>query len=322
MNADEPERRTEFNREFGPEMDEIGMAICRALFPRIADALSKFQGVYVAVVEERSSMKLDSRYLGAWRGGGLERTAMNAAIDSLQTVQLILETNTIPMLGLYPLLRAAIESASLAVYMLAPTERDERLRRTYRVADDDARWQGRYGVEVGRPGAQAQRDKIRAEIRELVRERGTLGDADTFPFPSLSYSGVVTTASEVIAADPAVRRHSDTSLLSWWQLLSGLSHGKQWAAITALERSGAVVDEADASASVVLTTSPAAIAVILERAIATLEAALRLYGQRSKADWAQPEDASEPHAVPYVEQRRARRRRHAAASETAGESSA
>ena len=107
------------------------------------------------------------------------------------------------------------------------------------------------------------------------------------------------------------------SLLALWQLLSGLSHAKQWAMIEVLERSEAVVNEDDASAHVRLTTSPAVVAVFLERALQAIECALRLWGRRSHVWAAESEDAFEPASVPYVEQRREREERRAAGASDA-----
>ncbi|MBC7594627.1 MAG: hypothetical protein H7288_11920 [Kineosporiaceae bacterium] len=90
-------------------------------------------------------------------------------------------------------------------------------------------------------------------------------------------------------------------LIAWWQLLSGLSHGKQWAFVELMERSDAVADQANQSAHVKITSSAAGIALPLQLAVETLECALRLFGRRSKKTWNQPEDASEPETVSYSE---------------------
>jgi len=103
-----------FNRSLGAESEELGVKLWQQLFPRISEIQAKLDGPYAAVVEERSSLRLDDRYLGAWRGGGLHRGAMATAADALRTVQSILKANEVPMTALYPLLRAAVENASLA----------------------------------------------------------------------------------------------------------------------------------------------------------------------------------------------------------------
>lgn len=313
------EQPAQWNRVYGDHLDEIGMKLLRAYVPRIDDATEKLRGPYTAVIEPRSSLQLDDRYLGTWRGASLAQGAMGAAVDALQTLKFVaIENGVMPMTALYPILRAVVESAALAIYLLAPASRDERLRRSYLVAADDARLRSVYEGERGSTSALEKLDEVRGEIRELLGERGTLGDPTAFRFARVEYSHLVSKASDVLNADPAVRIESEMTLLALWQLLSGLSHAKQWAMIEVLERSEAVVNEDDASAHVRLTTSPAVVAVFLERALQAIECALRLWGRRSHAWTAESEDAFEPAAVPYVEQRRQRKARRSARSSGEG----
>lgn len=299
--------RPQFNRSIAPGFENVAVVIWRRLFTRIDDAKSKIEGPYVQVVESRSSLRLDDRYLGRWRTGTLHTTALNAAVDSLITVKTILEPvargdAALPMSGLYPMLRAAIESGALAVYLLHPEERDERLRRSYWVADEDANYLDKFSRSMVRPAA--ARNDAQAEIRELIATRPSLGDPAAFAFRPIRHSDLVESADAVMAADPATPAAMQRmALLSWWQLLSGLSHGKQWAFVESMERSEAIVDEANESAQVRLASSVSAVALALQHAVETLEAALRLFGHRSKDAWAQVEDASEPPAVSYTELR-------------------
>jgi len=285
----------------------MGMKLLGAFWERLDEAKAKVDGPYLAVIDDRSSLRLDDRYLGAWRGGGLATGALNAAVDALQTIRVLMtEARVVPMMAIYPLLRMVIENAALAVYLLAPVDRDERLRRTYCVADDDARLRSVNEQERGFEGWADKRSQVRAELRGLIQERGSLGDPATFEFARVHYSDLMARAGDALEADPAVEGSSELTLLAMWQLLSGLSHGKQWAMIEVLERSQAIVDEENASARVRFSTSPAAVAWFMERALQPLECALRLFGYRSKVTYAQPEDADEPPLMPYVEQRRER----------------
>lgn len=278
--------------------ERMAVDIWKLAAERIAEAKAKLNGEYVQVVEPRSSLKLDDRYLGSWRGGSLHVTAMQSSVDALLAVSTLLEgviggTGALPMTALYPMIRTAIESAALAMYLLEPVSRDERLRRSYLVADADAMYNDMFTIGMGRE-SQDIRARADAEIRELIATRLTMGDPYEFKFSGVKYSDLVAGAGAVMAADPASQREPGMPLLAWWQLLSGLSHGKQWALITTLERSGAIVDEANESTLVYMTSSAAAVALALLRGVETLEAALRLFGQRSMGAWAQPEDGSEP----------------------------
>jgi len=305
-NAESPDE-FDFNRTMGEGTEEFGVRVWHLLFPRIEDAERKLQGEYVQVVEDRSSLALDDRYLGRWRTGNLHTSAMSASLDSLLTVKSLLESNVLPMTALYPMLRSAIENAALAIYLLAPTERDERLRRSFFAAAEDAKYRAIFEESFGTPGGREKRDRAYADLRALVAARPSLGNPESFRFQMPTYTELIAHADAVITADPAAHHNHQMPLVSWWQLLSGLSHGKSWAMIEALERSEAIVDSENESAHLRMTSSAAAVALALLRAVETLEAALRLYGVRSSRAWAVPEDASEPPTSTYSALRQATR---------------
>jgi len=294
----------EFNRTMNPSTEGMAVAIWRALFPRIKETEAKMTGEYVAVVEDRSTLRYDDRYLGRWRTGALHVTGISAAVDALRMVQTILEPvaegkDALPMSALYPVLRSAIESASLAIYLLAPDDRDERLRRSYLIAADDAKYKSMFASTMGTANAAEVREQIQDEIRDLIGTRPSLGDPAAFRFVGVSYGDMVEKAEQAIAVDPVIEQRQRMPLLGMWQLLSGLSHAKQWSFISSMERSEAIVDADNQTAHVKMTSSAATIAVVLERAVEALEVALRLYGRRSNDHWAQPEDSTEPVPVPY-----------------------
>ena len=290
-----------------PGSEELAVRLMQLMFPRIEDAWQKLDGVYVQVVEPRSSLRLDDRYLGRWRSGGLHVTAMFAAVDALMAVQTILKpviagTGSLPMSALFTMIRAEIESASLAIYLLEPLDRDERLRRSYLVAAEDAKYLSTFGEALGRETNTVRAD-AQAHIRELLATRPSIEAGAPFAFERVQYSDLVENADAVMAADPATPKVERMALIAWWKLLSGLSHGKQWAFVELMERSEAVVDEANESAYVKLTSSAAGVAIPLQLAVEALEAALRLFGHRSKEAWNQREDASEPIAISFKELR-------------------
>ena len=305
MSIPEPTKVYDFNHGVASGYQDVAVAHWQLMFPRIEEATRKLESTYVAVVEDRSSLRCDDRYLGRWRNGGHHVGAMQVARDSLMTVQGLLERGELAMAALYPMLRAVIENSSLAIYLLAPTDRDERLRRAYLVSDDDARLQAAFAATMGKVDADESHEATTVEIRGLIAMRPSMGNRDALKFSRVSYTEIVKVASVAIDADPMVPSDPRMPLLGWWQLLSGLSHGKAWAMIAALERSDAIPDVENETALVKLSTSPAVISLALQRSVEALEAALRLYGQRSTAFTAQPEDASEPPTQTYVQLRAA-----------------
>jgi hypothetical protein len=301
----------DFNRALGADTEAQGEQLIELMFPRITAAKDKIEGTHVLVIEDRSSLRMDDAYLGQWRGGALHTTAMGASLDALMTLQTLLEpvlarTGALPMTSLYPLLRSAIENASLAIYLLEPKSRDVRLLRSYKAAADDGKWQTVFMKEIGRENAECWKLRNTVYIYKLIRLRlnPTAPRTESLSLPK--YTELVKIADRAVAADPATRSTGEMPLVAWWQLLSGMSHGKFWAMRAALERSGAQVDAENESAYIRMTSSTAVVGLALQRAIETLETALNLYARRSLAVWAQPEDASEPTYVTMAARRRAR----------------
>lgn len=307
MTISGPVEGVEFNRSLGVGNEKVGVALWQMMYPRIDEIGEKMKGQFVAVVDPRSTLGLDDRYLGSWRNHGLHVSALNAAYDSLLTIKALLQSGDLPMTALYPILRAALENASLAIYLLESKVRDERLLRSYRIADDDAKWRCVFAAEIGNDHAWVSRARVRVEILKLIKLRPSLGEPRSVKLGAPKYGDMVAMAEAAVIADPAVNTEQKRSpLLAWWQLMSGISHGKAWAMIAALERSEAIVDEENETAYVKMTSSTVVIGLALMRAVEVMETALRLYGQRSKVGWEQPEDASEP-AQQTIRQLRAQR---------------
>ena len=296
MTDDGPLEADFFHKAYSPEANAHGRLLIQGLYPRIDMVRNQVNGPYVAQIDDRSSLRLDDRYLGAWRGGTLHSQAMTFALDNLETIKTVIENGParLPIVGLFPLLRAVQENSALIIFLIGPRSRDERLTNAYLIAHDDARLRFEFAQGVGDSNANVAWDESRAEILELMAMRPSLQTPDKSFFKRISYTKLIKKADQALKDDPAHSSNSEVTLLSWWRIESGLSHAKQWAMVSILERTATLVDVDNRSAHVTLASPPAAVAVALARAVETLECALRFYGQRSKAPWAQPEDASEP----------------------------
>ncbi|WP_426625347.1 hypothetical protein ACPPVW_04565 [Leifsonia sp. McL0607] len=281
----------DFNKPPDEERERLGIALWAQMFPTIDELRAKLDGPYM-LVQPGSTLDVDDQFLGRWRAGGLQGGAMAASMDALLTARMILEAGTLPITALYPVFRAAIENASLGIYLLSPDARDERLVRAYGIAADEAHKQFEFQKSLGQDWTES-RDQLLAEIRDLVRARGTLGDAEAFRPTGSSHTRIVTSADRVISSDPALPHNDRMPLVAVWQLLSGMSHAKQWALVTALHRTEAIVNEADQTAQVRMTSGTELVALVLLRAVEALEVALRLHGKRSKTWTALPEDTAD-----------------------------
>ena len=285
----------------GESTEQTGLAILRAQRPRIELAFTRLNDGGYMYTEPRSTLALDDPYLGQWREGALHRVAISAAVDGLLAVQSIIEgaadgRNDLPMTALYPILRSIIENASLALYLIEAEDRDERLLRSFRSMADDATRARQYRESRGIAEAQAIYERDIEHIDALIAARPMLSALPARRLPLPKYTDSVKDADAFLLADPALDRTSGFKLIAFWQLLSGLSHGRAWAMVEALERSNAVVDPATRTGTVTMTTSVAAVAAIMQGGLELVESVVRLYGRRSTADHALPADADEPWA--------------------------
>lgn len=292
-----------WNRQVGETTETAGLQQLNALWPRLDVAFSRLNGGGYMHAEPRSTLKLDDRYLGIWGEGTLHQVAINAALDGLLTVRsMIVDAETVPMTALYPVLRASIENAALALSMIGPVDRDQRLLASYRAMAYDTKRQRQFLVNCGSPDARQTYDDAMDDIDALLALRPNLADLSARGLVLPSYTELVTAADERLATEPAHDRSHRWTLAALWQLLSGLSHGRAWAMLMALERSGAIVDPTPRagiraaetrSGTVTQTTSVAVLAVISTQALELIESVIRLYGQRSRAHTALSADADE-----------------------------
>ena len=292
-----------WNRQLSEATEIAGLEVLREYWPRVEEAFARVNDGGYMHAEPRSTLRLDDRYLGVWSEGALHQVALNAAIDGLLTVKtLIQDAESVPMTALYPVLRASIENASLALSMIEPTDRDDRLLASFRAMADDAKRLRQFGVSTGVADAQQRYDDAMARIDALLAARANLAGLAARDLTLPSYTELVAAADARLAADPAHDRSHQWTLSALWKLLSGLSHGRAWAMLIALERSGAVVDPTPRpgvsepvtrSGSVIQTTSVAFVAVLVVQALELIESVIRLYGQRSRNNTALSADADE-----------------------------
>jgi len=284
---------SDFNSPSNEEQRETATRLWESQFPGLDTLREMLVGPYMRI-DPTSSLGLDARYLGSWGGGSLQQSALVASHSALTTARTVLETGSLPTTGLYPLFRTAVESASLAIYLVSPVSRDVRLERLYRIAAEESRLRKNHHLEFHSPHAYAIHEETLADLRTLIALRPSLGEPDALLVRAASNSEIVKQAGIVIAAHPSTTNDARAPLLSIWQALSGLSHAKHWAMLQYLSRSGAVLDGSPNRATVEMSSDAATIAYMMNQSAEALEVALRLYGERSSATHALAEDALEP----------------------------
>lgn len=293
-----------WNRQSSHGTEIAGLEILSAAWPRVEEAHRRLNDGGYMHAEPRSTLRLDDQYLGIWTEGGLHRVAIAAAVDSLLTVRSLIEdARSVPMTALYPIIRSGIENAALALSMIEPTDRDDRLLASYKAMADDAKRQRQFYESSGVTDAQQRYDDAVDDIDSLIAARPNLAGNVARRLELPNYIDLVAAADAQLAADLAHDRAHNYTLVSLWRLLSGLSHGRAWAMLEVLERSGTIVDSASRagvrqpitrSGTVTQTSSIAAIALLVVQALEFIESVIRLYGRRLRSDYALPADADEP----------------------------
>lgn len=162
--------------------------------------------------------------------------ALAVAIDSLRAARLIVENPDEPrrarltMMGHYPPLRAALEGAGTALWLLAPADPRVRQLRTLRAYFRDLQEDDAFLSEAQKPrrGDSAEATALKQRMRDEDAFSGRRASIETVA-AALGYEkrawkgerlGVGTVLSEI---DPVISPPL-MSVLGVWRFLSGLSH--------------------------------------------------------------------------------------------------
>jgi hypothetical protein len=201
--------------------------------------------------------------------------ALISAVDHFETLRLVVqEQHVLPARGGFTLLRAALENAATAVWLLAPVNRDERVFRLLRLEWADA-WDEAQAMEL--MGATHERDKRKAALQALARDRGMSQERiSQVAARSVGWGEIVATAGDEARDLTGMRA-------KWaWMICSGLAHARRWAALGFLRRElspGATDD----LVGVKLSATEQQVAVMANIAVRMLAEAWRLFDERRRS---------------------------------------
>ena len=152
--------------------------------------------------------------------------SLSHAIDHLHCLRSLLrEAQVIHMYAPYSLVRAALENACAAVWMLQPPRRPDRIERRLRFAMTDIRNGEEAKRLTGQVGSRSEQDRI-DQLRDIATRAGV-------PEPALkrrvAYSEIVEAAGSIGGANSA-------ALVVCWKLCSGMAHGDYWTTFSAAQR--------------------------------------------------------------------------------------
>jgi hypothetical protein len=251
--------------------DAAARTLATVLAPRI-DALMAGASAGDSHVEPGSALAGDDRLTSPYELSHAAWRAICQAVDNLHALRSItvvgdhehVNVNTHPYAA-YPLIRAALENASQAAWLVGPSNRNVRLTRRFRLLLTDATNLDKVAglTRVGsndERGTRWERVRPTAEAREL-----DLAECQRH----VGNAAFVRGAAEVVGGEPDQAE-------ALWRALSGLSHGDQWASMLT-DRSRVGVS-ADGKVGTYRTTSSfSTVANLLGVAISTTEAAVRLF---------------------------------------------
>ncbi|MBT1669641.1 hypothetical protein KK092_09630 [Curtobacterium flaccumfaciens pv. flaccumfaciens] len=194
-----------------------------------------------------SELARDDGALMPFQASHLVGHCLVVALDALHSAKLLLRADDgslrVPLVGAYPLLRTAIESASMAVWVLQPTEREERLARNLAARWDEIRHDNHMAQAFGAPDPSDDRHEIvkkQALLRENTRRFRTqkralrdvavkLGlDVDRMERGTGGFGALIQDIGPSIGLPGSVTRGT-------WHVVSGLTHPSVLRSVTMSE---------------------------------------------------------------------------------------
>jgi hypothetical protein len=152
--------------------------------------------------------------------------SLSHAVDHLSCLRALLrDAKVIHMYAPFSLVRAALENACAAVWMLQPPRRADRLARRLRFAVTDIRNGEQVKQVIGQPGPRSERERME-EVRAIA---GRAGVDEAVVRRGASYS-------EIIQAVGASAGPAASAIYLSWKLCSGMAHGDFWPTWGAMQR--------------------------------------------------------------------------------------
>jgi hypothetical protein len=167
--------------------------------------------------------------------------------------------------ALYGLLRAGLESAATAVWLLHPRQRPERIRRRFQQVLADAKNSDKALAALGKP--ETQHAKRSRRVDEIAVKSGV-----SVPKGSPRYQDIVRSAGESFELGGSTAEMV-------WRALSGGAHGDSWAVLTLVTHE-IVHTSADGVHDAIQTTDITQVAGLARIVVRMIEHASGLYQLR------------------------------------------
>jgi len=152
--------------------------------------------------------------------------ALSHAVDPLNCLRAVLrDAQAIHMYAPYALVRATVENACAAVWLLHPANRKDRILRRLRFAAADIINGEEAKKLIGTSGPRSLHDRL-GQVRKIAERAGVDPESAA---TKVGYGRIVSAASEAISP-------SSTAVPFVWRACSGITHGDFWTTISMAER--------------------------------------------------------------------------------------
>lgn len=244
-----------------------------------------------------SDLSVDDESMGYLPTSHLVGHCLSVSLDALRTVRFVLQCPEadggirLPMAGHYSVLRTAIESAALAIWLLEPDERRRRLVRSFQARADDIKHDNQLvkvmteDLPVDSRERTSQNQRNRRENAKSVRsKRNELRTwAEACAIDPEEYQHGLPGYSEIIWDAATSIGLRSTRVAGTWHMISGLTHPSASRMILASEKE--IIDHGrPGSLRVLMTSRPGYVDSSLECAIQLRVAALELASTRGGND--------------------------------------
>lgn len=198
----------------------------RATYPTLdewRDTLSE-----IIVPPPGSALAVDDEEWPYLSASSLVSVGLASAREHLHAVRLLIEARELFPAATATVCRSALIGASLAVWMLQPDEREERLRRSLSLAVEDYKRHIQFGRDVKElfpdalitPTADEQLDRLELRRSQVMSLLGNLGGLLEVSLTD----DVIPSALEYAVPDASQR----AQMLVRWRSMSGAAHALAW----------------------------------------------------------------------------------------------
>lgn len=179
-----------------------------------------------------SSLQSDDEVVAPHRLSSAARQALGSSVMHFVALRALVEAKVMPGPACFTLMRAALENAAIAVWLLAPEDQVERIFRLLRLhwADvgDELNGTKELGLDPG-----PFRDQRKADLHALGRAAGLSSDqVSCLASRKVSFTSIIKTAGDEATIPDMTGRRAVTL----WKAASGVTHARSWATQTFLVR--------------------------------------------------------------------------------------